>query len=136
MTLLAVFGTLLHRYTGQEEVNIGSPFAGRDRLELEELIGFFINTVVLRLNFSGHPSFRLLLSRVREVVLGAYKHQDVPFEKLVEELQPERDTSRNPLFQVWFNMLNLGDIQLELPEFESTSWCTKNSGDRTRGYFW
>jgi amino acid adenylation domain-containing protein len=115
MTLLAVFGTLLHRYTGQDDVNIGSPFAGRDRLELEELIGFFINTVVLRLNFSGHPSFRLLLSRVREVVLGAYKHQDVPFEKLVEELQPERDTSRNPLFQVWFNMLNLGDIQLELP---------------------
>jgi len=115
MTLLAVFGTLLHRYTGQEDVSIGSPFAGRDRLETEGLIGFFINTVVLRLNFSGHPSFRSLLSRVQNVVLGAYTHQDMPFEKLVEELQPERDTSRNPLFQVWFNMLNLGDIQLELP---------------------
>ena len=115
MILLAVFGTLLHRYTGQEDVSIGSPFAGRDRLETEQLIGFFINTVVLRLNFSGDPSFHSLLNQVRQVVLGAYTHQDMPFEKLVEELQPERDTSRNPLFQVWFNMLNLGEIQMELP---------------------
>ncbi len=115
MTMLATFGTLLHRYTGQEDVNIGSPIAGRNRAEIEGLIGFFINTVVLRTNFSGHPSFRSLLSRVRQMALDAYAHQDMPFEKLVEELQLERDTSRNPLFQVWFNMLNLNDIQLELP---------------------
>ncbi|MBD2244331.1 non-ribosomal peptide synthetase [Nostoc sp. FACHB-888] len=115
MTLLAAFGTILHRYTGQEDILIGSPIAGRNRSEIEGLIGFFINTVVLRTDFSGNPSFRSMLSRVRQMALGAYAHQDMPFEKLVEELQPERDTSRNPLFQVWFNMLNLKDIQLELP---------------------
>ena len=115
MTLLAAFGTILHRYSGQEDILIGSPIAGRNRSEIEGLIGFFINTVVLRTDFSGNPSFRSVLSRVRQMALGAYAHQDMPFEKLVEELQPERDTSRNPLFQVWFNMLNLKDIQLELP---------------------
>ncbi|WP_375515431.1 amino acid adenylation domain-containing protein [uncultured Nostoc sp.] len=115
MTLLAAFGTILHRYTGQEDILIGSPIAGRNRSEIEGLIGFFINTVVLRADFSGNPSFRSVLSRVRQMSLGAYAHQDMPFEKLVEELQPERDTSRNPLFQVWFNMLNLKDIKLELP---------------------
>ncbi len=115
MTLLAAFGIILHRYTGQEDILIGSPIAGRNRSEIEGLIGFFINTVVLRTDFSGNPSFRSVLSRVRQMALGAYAHQDMPFEKLVEELQPERDTSRNPLFQVWFNMLNLKDIQLELP---------------------
>ncbi|WP_375504352.1 amino acid adenylation domain-containing protein [uncultured Nostoc sp.] len=115
MTLLAAFGTILHRYSGQEDILIGSPIAGRNRSEIEGLIGFFINTVVLRTDFSGNPSFRSVLNRVRQMALGAYAHQDMPFEKLVEELQPERDTSRNPLFQVWFNMLNLKDIQLELP---------------------
>ncbi|MFN6500470.1 MAG: amino acid adenylation domain-containing protein [Nostoc sp. DedQUE01] len=115
MTLLAAFGTILHRYSGQEDILIGSPIAGRNRSEIEGLIGFFINTVVLRTDFSGNPSFRSVLSRVRQMALGAYAHQDMPFEKLVEELQPERDTSRNPLFQVWFNMLNLRDIQLEIP---------------------
>lgn len=115
MTLLAAFGTILHRYSGQEDILIGSPIAGRNHSEIEGLIGFFINTVVLRTDFSGNPSFRSVLSRVRQMALGAYAHQDMPFEKLVEELQPERDTSRNPLFQVWFNMLNLKDIQLELP---------------------
>ncbi|MDZ8087685.1 MAG: amino acid adenylation domain-containing protein [Nostoc sp. DedQUE12b] len=115
MTLLAAFGTILHRYTGQEDILIGSPIAGRNRSEIEELIGFFINTVVLRTDFADNPSFRSVLNRVRQMALAAYAHQDMPFEKLVEELQPERDTSRNPLFQVWFNMLNLRDIQLELP---------------------
>ncbi|OUL18652.1 hypothetical protein BV378_34960 [Nostoc sp. RF31YmG] len=115
MTLLAAFGTLLHRYTGQEDILIGSPIAGRNRAEIEELIGFFINTVVLRTQFADNPSFANLLAQVREVALGAYAHQDMPFEKLVEELHVERDTSRNPLFQVWFNMLNLGDMQVELP---------------------
>ncbi|MEH2280997.1 MAG: amino acid adenylation domain-containing protein [Nostoc sp.] len=115
MTLLAAFGTILHRYTGQEDILIGSPIAGRNRSEIEGLIGFFINTVVLRTDFTDNPSFRSVLNRVRQMALDAYAHQDMPFEKLVEELQPERDTSRNPLFQVWFNMLNLRDIQLELP---------------------
>ncbi|MEH1970259.1 amino acid adenylation domain-containing protein [Nostoc sp.] len=115
MTLLAAFGTILHRYTGQEDILIGSPIAGRNRSEIEGLIGFFINTVVLRTDFADNPSFRSVLNRVRQMALDAYAHQDMPFEKLVEELQPERDTSRNPLFQVWFNMLNLREIQLELP---------------------
>ena len=114
MMLLTAFGTLLHRYSGQEDILIGSPIAGRDRAEIEGLIGFFINTVVVRTDFSKNPSFLALLSQVRQQALGAYAHQDTPFEKLVEELQPERDTSRNPLFQVWFNMLNLGDIELPL----------------------
>ncbi|MFN6485180.1 MULTISPECIES: non-ribosomal peptide synthetase [unclassified Nostoc] len=115
MTLLAAFGTILHRYTGQEDILIGSPIAGRNRSEIEGLIGFFINTVVLRTDFADNPSFCSVLNRIRQMALDAYAHQDMPFEKLVEELQPERDTSRNPLFQVWFNMLNLRDIQLELP---------------------
>ncbi|MDY6901445.1 MAG: amino acid adenylation domain-containing protein, partial [Cyanobacteriota bacterium] len=115
MTLLAAFGTLLYRYTGQEDILIGSPVAGRNRAEIEQLIGLFINTVVLRTSFTKQHSFRSLLAQVREVTLGAYEHQSMPFEKLVEEFQLERDTSRNPLFQVWFNMLNLKAIQLELP---------------------
>ncbi|MBW4560439.1 MAG: amino acid adenylation domain-containing protein [Mojavia pulchra JT2-VF2] len=115
MTLLAAFGALLHRYTGQEDILIGSPIAGRNRAEIEELIGLFLNTLVLRTNFAGNPSFRLLLERVRQMALGAYAHQNLPFEKLVAEIQPERDTSRNPLFQVLFNMLNLEDKTLDLP---------------------
>ncbi|MGB7440888.1 MAG: amino acid adenylation domain-containing protein [Coleofasciculaceae cyanobacterium] len=118
MTLLATFKVLLYRYTGQEDILVGSPIAGRNRAELEGLIGFFISTLVLRTNLSGNISFRELLGRVREVTLGAYANQDVPFEKLVEELQPERDLSRNPIFQVWFNMLNLEDKKLELPELK------------------
>ncbi|BAY09129.1 non-ribosomal peptide synthetase [Calothrix sp. NIES-2098] len=115
MTLLAAFGSLLHRYTGQSDILIGSPIAGRNRAEIEQLIGFFINTVVLRTKFADDPSFTELLAQVRDVALAAYDHQDLPFEKLVEELHVERDTSRNPIFQVWFNMLNLGDRQIELP---------------------
>jgi amino acid adenylation domain-containing protein len=114
MTLLAGFKTLLYRYTGQEDMIVGSPIAGRNRVELEGLIGFFISTLVMRTDLSGNPSFRELLNRVRKVTLGAYAHQDVPFEKLVEELQPERDLSRTPIFQVWFNMLNLADNELKL----------------------
>ena len=86
MTLLAAFQTLLHRYTGQDDIIVGSPIASRTRPEIEGLIGFFVNTLVLRSNLSGNPSFLELLWRVREVALGAYAHQDVPFEKLVEEL--------------------------------------------------
>jgi amino acid adenylation domain-containing protein len=106
MTLLAAFQVLLHRYSKQEDVVVGSPIANRNRTELEGLIGFFVNTLVLRVNFSGNPTFQELLSRVRETCLGAYAHQDLPFEKPVEELQPERDMSRNPLFQVMFLLQN------------------------------
>ena len=88
MTLLAAFQSLLYRYTGQEDIVVGSPIANRNRTEIEGLIGFFVNTLVLRSNFSGNPTFKELLAQVREMALGAYAHQDLPFEKLVEELQP------------------------------------------------
>ena len=106
MTLFAVFTVLLLRYTGQQDVVVGSYVAGRDRAELEGLIGFFINSLVLRADLSGDPSFRTLLARVREMALDAYAHQELPFEKLVEELQPERDLGRNPLFQVSFQLFS------------------------------
>ena len=115
MTLLAAFQTLLYRYSGQEDIIVGSAIAGRNRTELEGLIGFFINTLVLRTHLGGNLSFRELLDRVCQMTLSAHSNQDMPFEKLVEELQLKRDLSRNPLFQVWFNMLNLEEIQLELP---------------------
>ncbi|MFL6256241.1 MAG: amino acid adenylation domain-containing protein, partial [Pyrinomonadaceae bacterium] len=115
MTLLAGFKALLHRYTGQEEIVVGTPIAGRSRKELEELIGFFVNTLILRTDLSGRPTFRELLGRVREVSLEASAHQDVPFERLVEELQPRRDLSRSPLFQVMFAMQNTPYEAAELP---------------------
>jgi amino acid adenylation domain-containing protein len=108
MTLLAVFKVLLYRYSGQEDIVVGTPIAGRNRAELEGLIGFFVNTLVLRTEVEGGASFRELLRRVREVTLGAYGHQDLPFEKLVEEIHPQRDMSRNPLFQVMFMLMNAG----------------------------
>jgi non-ribosomal peptide synthetase component F len=115
MTLLAAFQTLLHRYTGQGDIVVGSPIANRNHSELEPLIGFFVNSLVLRVDLSDNPTFRELLARVREITLAAYDHQDLPFEKLVEELHPERDLSRNPLFQVVFALQNAPMQPLELP---------------------
>lgn len=116
MTLLAAFQALLYRHTGQEDIVVGTPIAGRNRVEIEELIGFFLNSLVLRTDLSGDCTFRELLRRVREVTFEAYAHQDVPFEKLLQEIRPERDLSRTPLFQVFFNMINLGGgTCLQLP---------------------
>ncbi|MCX4391837.1 non-ribosomal peptide synthetase [Streptomyces sp. NBC_01767] len=109
MSLLAVFQLLMAKYSGQEDIAVGSPVAGRNRAETEDLIGFFVNTHVLRTDLSGDPAFTELLDRVKETALGAYDHQDLPFERLVEELAPDRDLSRNPLFQTMFVLQNTPD---------------------------
>jgi amino acid adenylation domain-containing protein len=119
MTLLGTFETLLYRLSGQEEFTLGTGIANRNRARTEELIGFFVNTLVLRADLAGNPSFRELLERVRTAALGAYAHQDLPFERLVEELRPGREHARSPLFQVMFLFQNtpmpplrVGDLEL------------------------
>ncbi|MGA7732188.1 MAG: amino acid adenylation domain-containing protein [Chloroflexia bacterium] len=115
MTLMAAYGALLHRYTGQADIVIGTPIANRTRPEIEGLIGFFVNTLVLRTDLSGEPTFRELLGRVREAALGAYAYQDVPFDRLVEELHPERNMAYHPLFQMAFVLQNAPMTALQLP---------------------
>jgi amino acid adenylation domain-containing protein len=115
MLLLAAFKALLARYTEQTDIVIGSPIANRNRVELEGLIGFFVNTLALRTDLSDNPTFRELVRRVRAVALEAYAHQDMPFEQLVEQMQPERTMSSNPLFQVTFQMENTPKEDLPLP---------------------
>ncbi|HEY0607234.1 MAG TPA: condensation domain-containing protein, partial [Herpetosiphonaceae bacterium] len=119
MTLLATFQVLLHRYTGQHDIAVGSPIAGRTRREVEGLLGFFVNTLVLRSDLSGNPSFRALLRHVRDTALGAYAHQDVPFEQVLEAVQPERDMSFTPLFQVMFVLQNAPKTDLALPDVQA-----------------
>jgi amino acid adenylation domain-containing protein len=114
MTLLAAFKVLLHRYSGQDDIIVGAPIANRPQSESEQLIGYFLNNLALRTDLSGNPNFRQALTRVRQTALGAYAHQDVPFEKLIEELKPERDLSRTTIFQVYFNLFNFAD-EVKLP---------------------
>jgi amino acid adenylation domain-containing protein len=144
MTLLAVFQTLLHRYTGQEDLWTGTPVANRNRSEIEGLIGFFVNILVLRSSLAGGPTFAGLLERVRETALAAYAHQELPFERLVEELAPRRDLSRSPLFQVFFSVppeasgpqelapglvLSQGEVETGTAKFDLSIGCRKEGGD-------
>ncbi len=121
MTLLAAFQVLLARYTNQSDVAVGTDIANRNRLEIESLIGFFVNQLVLRADLSDNPSFIELLQQVRRNALDAYVHQDLPFEKLVDELQPQRDLSRAPLFQVKLVLQNAAKIDLQLPALKISS---------------
>ncbi|MEA5617541.1 amino acid adenylation domain-containing protein [Cronbergia sp. UHCC 0137] len=115
VTLLTAYKILLHRYTGQTDIIVGTPVANRHRREIEGLIGFFVNTLVLRTSLADNPSFQDLLQQLKNTTWQAYDHQDIPFEKLVEVLQPERDLSFNPLFQVKFRLENAPTEKLELP---------------------
>ncbi|MBE8967605.1 amino acid adenylation domain-containing protein [Nostocales cyanobacterium LEGE 12452] len=130
MTLLAAYDTLLYRYTGTEDILVGSPIANRDRSEIEGLIGFFVNTLVMRSNLAGNPSFSELLTRVREMAMEAYSHQNLPFEMLVEALQPERDLSHTPLFQVMFVLQNAPISQVELTGLNVSSLPIKGATAR------
>ena len=143
MTLLAGFNVLLSRYSAQEDIVVGTPIAGRTRMELEGLAGFFVNTLALRTDLSGNPPFRELLRRVRDAALGAFEHQEVPFEKIVEELHPRRSTAHSPLFQVMFVLqsapegrMTLGghpaakiDVTTETAKFDVTLSMMERGGE-------
>src|SRR5207302_10610282 len=105
---------LLNRYTGQEDIIVDPPIGALPHTEAEQLIGFFLPTLALRTDLSGNPTFRDALARVRQTALEAFANQDVPFEKLIEELRPPRDLSRTPIFQVYFNLLNFTE-EISLP---------------------
>jgi amino acid adenylation domain-containing protein len=128
MTLLASLDIVLSRHAGQEDIIVGSTIAGRNRPEVDSVIGFFINALALRVDLSGNPSFLTLLKRVREVCLDAYSHQDVPFERVVEAINPERDLSRNPLFQIMFNMADTSERVFTLPGCETTKLSHSTPG--------
>ena len=130
MALLAAFQCVLMRYSGQHDIAIGMPTAGRSHAQLEPLIGFFVNTVVLRTDLSGHPTFRQLLHRVRQASLEAYDHQQLPFDQLVEALQPDRHPNSNPLFQVLFHFFNFAHYNLELQDLEVSRWHVPTRGVR------
>jgi hypothetical protein len=127
MVLLAAFNVLLHRLSGQDDILVGTPIAGRNRTEFEGMIGLFVNTVVVRTRLSGEGSFRDLLGQVRNTVLDAYGHQDMPFEELVAALDVKRDLSRSPLFQVFFNHLNVPTVPGQIPGLENETFCTSES---------
>ncbi|HBZ82358.1 non-ribosomal peptide synthase/polyketide synthase [Brevibacillus parabrevis] len=126
MTLLAAFQTLLYRYSGQDDIIVGSPVAGRNKQETESMIGFFINTLAMRTDMSGAPTFRELLARVRDTALEAYTHQDLPFEKLIDELELERSLSYSPLFQVMFALQNFQMLTREFEGIEIVPFESKN----------
>ncbi|NEP88102.1 MAG: amino acid adenylation domain-containing protein [Okeania sp. SIO2C2] len=132
MTLLAAFKVLLSRYSGQESVAVGSPIANRNRREIEGLIGFFVNSLVMHTDLGGEPSFTEVLNRVKQTALEAYSHQDIPFEKLVEELQPERTLSQNPLFQVMFAVQQEETLKpsFSLPNLE-VGWYEESGAEMT-----
>src|SRR5207249_1501303 len=115
IVLLAAFAALLSRWSGERDIVVGSPIANRDQPELEHLIGFFSNTIVLRVRLDDDPSFGELVRGARASAIGAYEHQDLPFEKLVEELRPPRDPSRNPIFQVNFRVQSAPPASPSLP---------------------
>ena len=132
MTLLAAFKVLLHRYTAQTDIVVGTPVAGRNRSETDQLIGFFVNTLAVRTDLSGDPTFTEVLKRVREVCLNAFAHQDLPFEKLVDELQPERNLSHTPIFQVAFSLQHeVGGAKVELPVEGNNGAGALEEGDFT-----
>jgi amino acid adenylation domain-containing protein len=128
MTLLAAFKVLLHRYSGQQDICVGTPIAGRTQQETEGLIGFFVNTLALRTNLSGNPSFRALLEKVKATTLESYEHQDVPFEKIVESVVTERDLSGKPLFQVMFALQNIQESGT--PELQGISTRFESHGTK------
>jgi alpha-ketoglutarate-dependent taurine dioxygenase len=130
MTLMAAFQLFLSKYSGKDDILVGTDVANRNRVELEELIGFFVNLLPIRIDFSDNPTFTDLLGRVRNTMLDVYAHQELPFEKIVEELRPERDLGRNPLVQVLFVMQNTRQQELQLPGLTLTPFKFRDASSR------
>jgi non-ribosomal peptide synthetase component F len=130
MTLLTAFKILLYKYTAQEDIIIGTAVLNRDRPELEPLIGFFVNMLPIRTDLSGNPRFRYLLRRVKESVVGAFAHQEMPFEKLVEEIQPERELGQMPLFNITFGVQNAPVEEVRLSGLEISPVATEQESAR------